>query len=86
MSNLSLRGLAPDALAELKQRAEKQNASVNALILGLIDQGLGRRSAKPSTRRHDDLDALAGSWQAADLAAFEQAIAPFETVDPAIWG
>lgn len=85
MSNLSLRGLAPDALSQLKRIAAQQNASVNSLILGLIDQGLGRSGSKAVIRRHDDLDALAGSWQKEDLLSFEQAIAPFEAVDPAIW-
>ncbi len=83
MANLSLRGVDPRALAELKIRAGKENASVNALVLTLIDQGLGR--AKPARQRHDDLDALAGSWLQDEAAEFKRATAPFSKVDARLW-
>jgi plasmid stability protein len=70
MANLSIRGLDEKALAELKKRAAKEDSSVNTLVLRLIEQGLGRRRAKAILRRHDDLDALAGSWRKSDAAAF----------------
>ena len=85
MATLSIRGLETKALAELKARAAKEDASVNALVLRLIDQGLGRKRAKPTLRRHDDLDALAGSWRKAEAAAFERATAPFGKVDAQLW-
>ncbi|WP_299454243.1 hypothetical protein [uncultured Pigmentiphaga sp.] len=61
MSNLSIRGLDQAALATLKSIASQQGASVNALVLRLIDQGLGRVPHKPVSQRFDDLDALAGA-------------------------
>jgi hypothetical protein len=85
MPNLSIRGLDDRALAELKKRALKEDASVNTLVLRLIEQGLGRRRAKPALQRHDDLDALAGSWRKSDAAAFERATAPFGEVDAKLW-
>jgi plasmid stability protein len=85
MTNLSLRGLDSKAMAELKARAAKEDASVNSLALQLIAQGLGQARAKPVRRRHDDLDALAGTWRKADAAAFERATAPFGVVDAALW-
>lgn len=85
MPNLSIRGLDDRALAELKKRAIKEDASVNTLVLRLIEQGLGRRRAKPALQRHDDLDALAGSWRKSDAAAFERATAPFGEVDTKLW-
>lgn len=85
MANLSIRGLDDGALAELKKRATHEDASVNTLVLRLIEQGLGRRRAKPALRRHDDLDALAGSWRKSDAAAFERATAPFGEVDAKLW-
>lgn len=84
MSNLSIRGLDEKALAELKSRAALEKASVNALVVRLIEQGLGRRALMlPS--RHDDLDALAGCWSDEEAAAFEQATQPFDEVDPTLW-
>jgi hypothetical protein len=85
MANLSIRGLDEKALAELKKRARQEDASVNTVVLRLIEQGIGRRRAKAALRRHDDLDALAGSWRKSDAAAFERATAPFGEVDPSLW-
>lgn len=85
MANLSIRGLDAKALAELKSRAAKEDASVNTLVLRLIEQGLGHRRAKPALRRHDDLDALAGSWSKSEVAAFERATTPFGEVDAKLW-
>jgi len=85
MANLSIRGLDAKALAELKTRAAKEGASVNTLVLRLIEQGLGHQRATPALRRHDDLDALAGSWRKNEAAAFERATAPFGEVDPKLW-
>ena len=85
MANLSIRGLDAKALAELKDRAAKEDASVNTLVLRLIEQGLGHRRAKSALHRHDDLDALAGSWRKTEAAAFERATAPFREVDDRLW-
>ena len=60
--NLSVRGLEDDTLETLKGLAHKEGSSVNALVLRLIEQGIGKRPGKPGKRRYDDLDALAGAW------------------------
>ena len=85
MSNLSVRGLDAKALAELKARAAREDASVNSLVLALIQQGLGYRRAKPVLRRHDDLDALAESWKPEEALDFERAAVSFSQVDPQLW-
>ena len=85
MSNLSVRGLDAGALAELKTRARRENASVNSLVVRFIEQGLGRKRSKVSLRRHDDLDALAGTWRKEDATEFERATAPFAEVDRRLW-
>lgn len=85
MTNLSIRGLDDKALAALKRRAAKEQASVNTLVVRLIEQGLGLRRAKPLLTRHDDLDDLAGTWRQADAAAFERATEPFARIDLGLW-
>ena len=85
MANLSIRGLDDKALAALKRRAVKEEASVNTLVVRLIEQGLGLRRAKPALTRHDDLDALAGAWSKQDAADFERATAAQRKVDAALW-
>ncbi|MFM8899875.1 MAG: hypothetical protein ACKOF9_08000 [Burkholderiales bacterium] len=85
MANLSIRGLEDKALTQLKKQAAKESSSVNALVLRLIDHGLGRKPPKPAMRRHDDLDALAGRWQKKDGQDFERAVAEFGKVDSSLW-
>ena len=93
MSNLSVRGIDPVNFSALKAMAAQERGSVNALLLRLIDQGLGnvpgnqlnKTLNKPTARRYDDLDALAGAWSAQDAAEFAEATAPFEAVDAALW-
>jgi hypothetical protein len=85
MSNLSVRGLEPETLAPLKALATREGSSVNALVLRLIERGLGRDSAKPARRLHDDLDALAGSWTAEEAPAFDASTGDFEATDPELW-
>ena len=85
MTNLSIRCLGDKALATLQRRAAKEDASVNMLVLRFIEQGLGLRRAKPALTRHDDLDALAGTWRKQDASEFERATAPFAKVDATLW-
>jgi hypothetical protein len=84
MTTLSIRGLDDQALAGLKARAAREKASVNSVVLNLIDEGLGRKPAA-TRHRHNDLDALAGTWSDEDLSTFSEATAGFEAVDPALW-
>jgi len=85
MANLSIRGLDAKAIAALKRRAAEEEASVNTLVLRLIEQGLGLRRARSALTRHDDLDALAGSWRKQDAVDFERATATLRKVDAALW-
>lgn len=85
MPTLSIRGLDDKALAALKRRAAKEQSSVNALVVHLIQQGLGQRRARQVLTRHDDLDALAGTWRKQDAVAFERAAQAFSKVDPELW-
>ncbi len=85
MTILTIRGLDDKALAALKRRAAAEDSSVNTLVVRLIEHGLGLRRTQPSLTRHDDLDALAGSWRKEDARAFERATAPFAKVDAELW-
>lgn len=85
MANLSLRGIDEKTAARLKSEARRRGLSVNALVLQLIRQGVGLKA--PETQRvvHHDLDALAGTWDEKDAAAFLEAVSDFEQVDKALW-
>lgn len=85
MAHISIRGLDDGAMRELKRRAAQQGASVNALVLQLIAQGLGWSPNAGGPCRHDDLDALAGRWSAQDADEFNRGTVAFAEVDPALW-
>jgi hypothetical protein len=84
MSALTLRGLDEHASKRLKEEARRRGVSVNALLRTLVSEGLGI-SRPVRRRRHHDLDALAGTWKAADAREFAAATSPLEQVDQELW-
>lgn len=84
MPTLTLRGIDEQIAGTLKERAKKENSSVNTVLLGIIKESLGLEKKKRRAL-HDDLDHLAGTWNEREAAEFEQAIAGFEAVDENLW-
>ncbi len=85
MANLSLRGVDPEVLDSLKKQAVSEGSSVNAVILRLIEQGVGKVAKKPSKQRYGDLDSLAGAWSNEEASEFAMATQSFESIDAALW-
>lgn len=85
MSNISVRGLEEETFAALKGFARKEGLSVNALVVRMIEQGVGKQPGKTMKHRYDDLDVLAGAWSADEAAELEAATAGFRQIEPALW-
>ena len=85
MAAISIRGLDDKALARLKQKALTEGVSLNTLAARLLEAETGIHVPARKRRVFDDLDALAGTWKAADAKAFESATAAFSEVDEALW-
>lgn len=85
MANLSVRGLDDALLNALKARALHDSASVNGLVLRLLREAVGEAVPGKAKIEHHDLDALAGTWSAADEKDFQQATQAFAEVDPKLW-
>ena len=69
----------------LVEEAERRGVSVETVAGQLLQRGLEwerRRAALPT---YHELDTLAGTWSEDEAAAFLQAVANFEQVDPALW-
>ncbi len=81
---MTLRGIDEQIAGTLKERAKKEDTSVNTITLRILRESLCLEKQKRSIL-HDDLDYLAGTWSAEDAAEFERATAVFETVDKDIW-
>ncbi|HSV45626.1 MAG TPA: hypothetical protein VLJ58_07535 [Ramlibacter sp.] len=84
MTVISIRGIDDKAVALLKQQAQREGTSLNALAVHLLETQAGIRLPAKAERIFDDVDALAGTWKAADAKAFESATAAFSKVDPAL--
>ena len=84
MATMTLRGIDDTVAKSLKEIARREDTSVNTVLLRIIRESLGI----DKKRRHnvyDDLDHLAGTWNAQDAAEFERATAVFEKVDEDLW-
>lgn len=82
--NFNLRGVDSHIMAMLKTTAEKQNTSINFLILKCIEQGLGYTHTINRPIYHD-LDSLAGTWNENDAKEFNANTAFFESLDKDLW-
>ena len=84
MASMSIRGLNDQALLQLKNQAQQEGSSLNSLVLRLL-QGTPKSSSAGGLKKYDDLDALAGTWSAADALDFERQTAAFAEVDTTLW-
>jgi hypothetical protein len=66
----------------LKKEAKRLHTSVNALVLTMIERGLGFTYEKTI---HHDLDHLAGSWSNTEKEMFEKHTQSFEQIDKELW-
>jgi len=85
MANLSVRGVAEKSLQRIKQTAKRRGVSVNRLITDMLNAETGLTPAAKQFTIHHDLDKLAGTWNAAEARAFDEATASFGQIDEGLW-
>ena len=80
--HLTVRNVPPAIMRALDRERRKARASLNQAVIDALGRGLG-------VSHSDDFDnglrALAGSWSAGELRAFETATAPLEKIDEDLW-
>lgn len=84
MGSMTLRNIDERIAEALKERARKEDTSVNTVMLRILKESLGFEKKKRSMI-YDDIDHLAGTWSAQDAAEFERDTALFEAVDKDMW-
>ena len=84
MTTMTLRSIDDAISGALKEKARREDTSVNAVMLRILKESLGIDKKKRNAV-YDDLDHLAGTWSAQDAAEFESATAVFEKVDEDMW-
>jgi plasmid stability protein len=76
----SVRGIAPEIDAALRNRARAEGKSLNAIALEVLAEGVGLGEAAVVRR---DLSDVAGSWRRD--ARIEKALADQDEIDEALW-
>ncbi|MDN5850399.1 MAG: hypothetical protein L0H63_12320 [Nitrococcus sp.] len=86
MNQLTLRGLDKELEGCIRQLAEHEHISMNKAALKLMRRGSALDRAGPDSNMIGDrLDDFIGSWNAADAADFDNAVAVFGEIDPEQW-
>jgi hypothetical protein len=81
---MTLRGIDDAISGALKEKARREDTSVNTVMLKILKESLGIEKKKRIVI-YDDLDHLAGTWSLNDLTEFENATSAFEKVDENMW-
>jgi hypothetical protein len=76
----TVRGVPARVDAALRRKAVTERRSLNEVLRDALVKEAGEAAA---ARRHHDLDELVGSW--VEDAAFDEALAAQDTIDPALW-
>jgi hypothetical protein len=82
MTAFNLRGVPPEVMTLLKKEAKRLHTSVNALVLKMIERGLGYTHER---HVHHDLDHLAGTWSDSETKIFNENVRSFEQIDKELW-
>jgi hypothetical protein len=83
--SLTITDLDTTASAWIEQEAQRSGTPVEQVVRRLIYRGLEEEQRRAQRQRYHDLDALAGTWSAADADEFTQGTADFNQIDPAFW-
>lgn len=85
MKAITLRNLPPEITRIIRRKADEQHASINKVVISLLEKSIGVGGKKSRMPLHHDLDALAGLWTREEAAAFDRALSRQRTVDPDLW-
>ncbi len=85
MNQLTVRGLDIELNKALKQEAAEQGVSVNRLVVQVLREAVGLYATAPTVREFHDLDHLAGTWNTADAAEFDDALNEQRQIDAELW-
>ena len=84
MATMTVRGIDNEVAKLLKDQANSDGISVNALLLKMVKESLGVEK-KRRTKIYHDLDHLAGTWSEKDLKEFQENVEYLEKIDKEIW-
>lgn len=84
MKSITIHGLSDELDQLIREKANKQNTSLNKTIKQLLEDSLGINKEKRTDHRKDFKD-LCGVWTRQDVKEFEAATREFNQVDQRDW-
>jgi hypothetical protein len=84
MTQITLRGIAPEIEHKIRLLAKKSGKSLNRVVLDIIYQhsGFNKKDKRPPA---NSLRKLAGGWSEKDAQAFLDSIKSCEQIDEEMW-
>ena len=82
MRTMTIRNIPAELAQALDKERSRRGISLNRTVLALLRNALGVPNAAV---RSNGLRDLAGTWSETEYKRFEQAVAPFEEIDEAMW-
>jgi hypothetical protein len=82
MKTLTIRNVPKGLAAALDRERRRRDASLNQTVVDLLSRQLGVDGDGPPS---NGLARLAGTWNAEEHRAFEEAVRPLDTVDAGMW-
>jgi hypothetical protein len=84
-NQLTLRGLDPRVLREIRRIARVNGISLNKAALLILRRGAGIEEAEPGRSVGTGLDRFIGSWTAAQAREFSCSTQALEQIDGELW-
>ena len=84
MKSITIHGLSKEVDRLIRERAERQETSLNKTIKQLLEKSLGLRTGKKVDHRKDFED-LSGIWTKKDALEFQSTVKDFEQIDQCDW-
>ena len=84
MSAVTLRNLSPEVLKIIRRRAMEGKTSINKVVAGVLEEGLGLTGRRRNVVHHD-LDHVIGSWTRQQADQFERTLTAQRQIDRDLW-
>lgn len=86
INQLTVRGLDPRVLAEIRKLARAQGISMNKAALSLLTRGAGLELPPTNERQiGQSVDRFVGTWSAAEARDFDRSTRSLEHLDEDFW-
>ena len=85
MSAVTLRNLSPEVVRIIRKRATERKTSINKVVAGILEEGLGLAGSGDRPAVHHDLDHFAGRWTKKEADAINRDLAGQRHIDPELW-